>query len=220
MNLDVLADIRSRARRMVSFFRSSTKATEKLIVAQERMARQPLKLLHKVEARCNSTHDMLQRLVYLREPVDAALASLSSDIMPPSSADFDTIFERMDLQQGLNKQCSNVESIRVLAMATLLDSRFKTLGFGKQNHVREAERLLTGESGQSGNIPHKQKHQHLRHLHLRINHRHRTCGRFWIAGTANTITNASAAASSGGNQATFDSVWFEYDAAGRSALVS
>ena len=86
---DVLADIRSRARRLVTFFRSSTKATEKLILAQERMGSQPLKLLHEVDTRWNSMHDLLQTLIDLREPVGAALASLSSDIMTISSADFD-----------------------------------------------------------------------------------------------------------------------------------
>ena len=39
----------------------------------------------------NSTHYVLQRLVNLREPVGAALASLPSDIMPFSSADFEII---------------------------------------------------------------------------------------------------------------------------------
>ncbi|KAL1254902.1 hypothetical protein QQF64_012963 [Cirrhinus molitorella] len=194
---EVLADIRSRARRVVSFFRSSTKATEKLILAQERMGRQPLKLIQEVDTRWNSTHDMLQRFIDLREPVGAALANLSSDDMPLSSADFEIISESLEvlapfkyateelsaekrvsaskiipiirmiqhkvaektalarnasasslgtaLQKYINKRCSNAESIRVLALATLLDPRFKTLGFGNQDNAREAERLLTGE---------------------------------------------------------------------------
>ncbi|KAL0161617.1 hypothetical protein M9458_045342, partial [Cirrhinus mrigala] len=94
---EVMADIRSRARRVVSYFRSSTNATEKLILAQERMGRQPLKLLQEVDTRWNSTHDMLQRLIDLREPVGAALASLSNDIMPLSSADFDIISESLEV---------------------------------------------------------------------------------------------------------------------------
>ncbi|KAI2643954.1 E3 SUMO-protein ligase ZBED1 [Labeo rohita] len=194
---EVMADIRSRARKVVSYFRSSTNATEKLILAQERMGRQPLKLLQEVDTRWNSTHDMLQRLIDLREPVGAALASLSNDIMPLSSADFDIISESLEvlapfkyateelngekrvsaskiipiirmiqhkvaektalvrnasasslgiaLQQYINKRCSNVESIRVLALATLLDPRFKTFGFGNQDNAREAEQLLTAE---------------------------------------------------------------------------
>ena len=73
----------------MTLFKSSTKATEKLILAQERMGSQPLKLLHEVDIRWNSTHDLLQTLIDLREPVGAALASLSSDIMTLSSADFD-----------------------------------------------------------------------------------------------------------------------------------
>ncbi|KAL1249104.1 hypothetical protein QQF64_022422 [Cirrhinus molitorella] len=49
----------------------------------------------------------------------------------------------MSLQQY--KWCSNVESIRVLALATLLDPRLKILGFGNQDNACEAERLLMGE---------------------------------------------------------------------------
>ncbi|KAL1264164.1 hypothetical protein QQF64_004519 [Cirrhinus molitorella] len=161
------------------------------------MGRQPLKLIQEVDTRWNSTHDMLQRFIDLREPVGAALASLSSDIMPLSSANFDTISESLEvlapfayateelsaekrvstseiipiirmiqhkvaektalarnafasslgtaLQKYINKRCSNAEAIRVLALATLLDPRFKTLGFGNKDNAREAERLLTGE---------------------------------------------------------------------------
>ncbi|KAL1254917.1 hypothetical protein QQF64_012978 [Cirrhinus molitorella] len=211
---EVLADIRSRARRVVSFFRGSTKATEKLILAQERMGRQPLKLIQEVDTRWNSTHDMLQRFIDLREPVGAALANLSSDIMPLSSADFEIISESLEvlapfkyateelsaekrvsaskiipiirmiqhkvaektalarnasasslgtaLQKYINKRCSNAESIRVLALATLLDPRFKTLGFGNQDNAREAERLLTGECASI--------------IRLRLLHPQMTCG--------------------------------------------
>ncbi|KAL1246589.1 hypothetical protein QQF64_034552 [Cirrhinus molitorella] len=49
------------------------------------------------------------------------------------------------LQKYINKRCSNSESIRVLALATLLDPRFKTLGFGNQDNACEAEWILTGE---------------------------------------------------------------------------
>ncbi|RXN02513.1 tyrosine- kinase JAK3 [Labeo rohita] len=52
---------------------------------------------------------------------------------------------RIALQQYIKQRCSNVESIRVLALAMLLDPRFKTLGFGNQDNAHEAERLLTAE---------------------------------------------------------------------------
>ncbi|KAI2646665.1 hypothetical protein H4Q32_027927 [Labeo rohita] len=95
--------------------------------------------------------------------------------MPLSSADFDIISEslevlapfkyateelsgekrvsaskiipiiRMIQHKYIKQRCSNVESIRVLALAMLLDPRFKTLGFGNQDNAHEAERLLTAE---------------------------------------------------------------------------
>lgn len=49
---EVLADIHSRTRRVVYLFlEQHFKATENLILAQERMGRQPLKLLQEVDTR-------------------------------------------------------------------------------------------------------------------------------------------------------------------------
>lgn len=158
---------------------------------------QPLKLVQEVETRWNSLYDRLQRLLDLREPVGAALASVTTDIMPLSSADYDVISECLEvlapfqyattelseekrvsaskiipivrmikhvvaektalarhdvasslgtaLQQQIIKRCSTVETIRVLALATLLDPRFKALGFSNEDHAQEAERQLTEE---------------------------------------------------------------------------
>ncbi|KAK0153212.1 Zinc finger BED domain-containing protein 4 [Merluccius polli] len=76
----VLSSIRTKARRLVGYFRSSTSAKEKLAVIQEQMGKPTLKLIQEVETRWNSTFQMLQRLVDQREPVGAALSGLDSDI--------------------------------------------------------------------------------------------------------------------------------------------
>ena len=48
------------------------------------------------------------------------------------------------LQHELHKRCT-VENIRVLALATILDPRFKTLAFGNETHAQEAMSKLTAE---------------------------------------------------------------------------
>lgn len=62
------------------------------------MAWQPLKLVQEVDIRGHSTHDMLQRLLDLQEPVGAALASLSSDVMPIAGANFEIIQQSLDVR--------------------------------------------------------------------------------------------------------------------------
>ncbi|KAK1874578.1 Zinc finger BED domain containing protein 4 [Dissostichus eleginoides] len=87
----VLCDIRAKARQLVGQFRSSTLAKDKLVSVQKQLGRPTLKLLQEVETRWNRTYNMLQRLVDLREPVGAALASLNMEITTLTSAEFTTI---------------------------------------------------------------------------------------------------------------------------------
>ncbi|KAJ8368561.1 hypothetical protein SKAU_G00085890 [Synaphobranchus kaupii] len=49
------------------------------------------------------------------------------------------------LQQELHARCSGIETVRVLAMAALLDPRFKVLGFGNASLMKDAEKNLTAE---------------------------------------------------------------------------
>ncbi|XP_040924669.1 zinc finger BED domain-containing protein 4-like [Betta splendens] len=192
----VLTDIRTRGRRIVTFFKSSVKAKEKLAEVQNHLQTPPHKLLQEVDTRWNSTYLMLKRLHEQREAVSAALASIPTDIPPLVSLDYDAISECLEvlapfylattelsaerivsgskvipiirmvqhklaskaaglknetagllcqnLQQILATRC-NVETIRVLALSTLLDPRFKTLAFGSQSYAQEAVAKLTAE---------------------------------------------------------------------------
>ncbi|KAJ8370746.1 hypothetical protein SKAU_G00107740 [Synaphobranchus kaupii] len=49
------------------------------------------------------------------------------------------------LQQEFHARCSGIETVRVLAMAALLDPRFKVLGFGNASLMKDAEKNLTAE---------------------------------------------------------------------------
>ena len=86
-----LADIRSRSRKVVTYFKTSTTAKEKLREVQEQMQSPVHKLIQEVDTRWNSTYHMLQRLFEERQAVGAALATLRTDVRPLSSEDYDTI---------------------------------------------------------------------------------------------------------------------------------
>ncbi|KAJ4932479.1 hypothetical protein JOQ06_010900 [Pogonophryne albipinna] len=83
-----LQDLRTRARKVVTFFKTSTTAKEKLREVQEQMNRPVLKLIQELDTRWNSTYIMLQRLFKERQSVGAALATLKTDVRPLSSEDY------------------------------------------------------------------------------------------------------------------------------------
>ncbi|XP_076853561.1 E3 SUMO-protein ligase ZBED1-like [Brachyhypopomus gauderio] len=87
----VLSTIRTKARKLVGYFRSSTTAKEKLDLVQEHMGKPKKKLIQEVETRWNSTFQMLERVAELREPVGAALAGLQTDIAALTSDDYNNI---------------------------------------------------------------------------------------------------------------------------------
>ncbi|KAL7881157.1 hypothetical protein AOLI_G00080050 [Acnodon oligacanthus] len=86
-----LEEIRTRARRPVGYFKSSTTAKEKLCEVQEQMGKPKHKLIREVDTRWNSTFSVLQRLYEPQQPLAASLPSLNTDLMVFSSEEFEPI---------------------------------------------------------------------------------------------------------------------------------
>ncbi|XP_026122169.1 zinc finger BED domain-containing protein 4-like [Carassius auratus] len=162
----LINEIRQKARKTVGLFRSSCKAKDKLVEMQGLMGRPALKLMQEVDTRWNSTYDMLQRLYVQREPpFKLATTELSeeqrvsaSKLIPlyrmlqhklsqkkGQSAQESTAQLGTHLQEGLHSRCGGYESFRALALATLLDPRFKNVGFGNPAKAQEAEKQITLE---------------------------------------------------------------------------
>ncbi|XP_016320206.1 zinc finger BED domain-containing protein 4-like isoform X1 [Sinocyclocheilus anshuiensis] len=193
----VLADIRAKARKLVGYFRSSVTAKEKLALLQQQMGRPTLKLLQEVETRWNSTFQMLHRLVELKEPVRAALASLATEIPPLSSDELTSVTACLSLLSGFNdatvelseekkvsgskvlpllkmldenlqeemtnmaspvarqmgehlkrqlrEKLNTLQSMSIMSLATMLDPRFKAMGFFSPTKANEAIKRLTSE---------------------------------------------------------------------------
>ncbi|KAK0134082.1 Zinc finger BED domain-containing protein 4 [Merluccius polli] len=95
-----MTDIRSR--KVVTYFKTSTTAKEKLREVQEQMQCPVHKLIQEVDTRWNSTYHMLQHLFEERQAVGAALATLRTDVRPLSSEDYDTITACLKLLTRLN----------------------------------------------------------------------------------------------------------------------
>ena len=192
-----LQDLRTRARKVVTFFRTSTTAKEKLTEVQEQMHLPALKLIQEVDTRWNSTFLMLERIFEQRQAVGAALATLKTDVNPLSSEDYDTIKSCLQLlgpfyqatvelseekrvsgskiipmtkmlmlylkntvdqishntaqqlgqtlQSQMQKRFETAEATTALYLSTLLDPRFKTIGFINPIQAQVSVRRLTAE---------------------------------------------------------------------------
>ena len=104
-----LEDIRTRARKIVGHFKSSTTAKEKLCEIQRQMGRPEHKLVQEVDTRWNSTFSMLQRLYEQRERLGAALSSLNTPLLPFSSEEYETINQSSLPSTGRLKRCPQRE---------------------------------------------------------------------------------------------------------------
>lgn len=74
--------IRAMSRKIVTFFKTSTTAKERLCQTQQQLGHPVKKLKLEVDTRWNSTLEMLQRLYEQREAVASALATLHTDLTP------------------------------------------------------------------------------------------------------------------------------------------
>lgn len=170
---------------------------EKLALAQDQTRRTNLKLLQEVETRWNSTFQMLQRLVELREPVCTTLASLEMDIASLTPEEYNIVTgclsvlspfykaavelseekrvsaskvipllkmvehvlqEKVSvstvpvatelgehLSRLLREKLHNIQSMSVMLLATLLDPRYKSVGFFSPATSNDAVERLTSE---------------------------------------------------------------------------
>ena len=99
-----LDDIRSKARKIASYFRMNTVAKEQLVSLQQQMGKPVHKLVQKVDTQWNSTFDMLSRLYEQPEPVGAALVSLTTDLTALSSAEYRSMSECLGVLSPLKEE--------------------------------------------------------------------------------------------------------------------
>ncbi|XP_076842109.1 zinc finger BED domain-containing protein 4-like [Brachyhypopomus gauderio] len=101
--IETLTDVRNKARQIVTYFRTSTTAKEKLAQVQLQMGGPVKKLMTEVSTRWNSTNIMLERIVEQKESVLVSLASLKSDIPQLTTDDYKIIEETLRVLAPFNQ---------------------------------------------------------------------------------------------------------------------
>ncbi|XP_049319320.1 E3 SUMO-protein ligase ZBED1-like [Astyanax mexicanus] len=101
--IETFTDIRHKTRQIVTYFRTSTTAKEKLTRVQLQMGGPVKKLINEVSTRWNSTYLMLERIVEQKESVLVSLASLKSDLPPLTTDDYKIIEETLGVLAPFNQ---------------------------------------------------------------------------------------------------------------------
>ncbi|XP_041835331.1 zinc finger BED domain-containing protein 4-like [Melanotaenia boesemani] len=93
--ITTLTEIRNKTRQIVTYFRTSTTAKEKLTQMQRQLGTPIHKLINEVPTRWNSTYHMLERMTEQKEAVWVSQATLKNDITPLTPEEFEVIEEML-----------------------------------------------------------------------------------------------------------------------------
>ncbi|XP_029692271.1 uncharacterized protein [Takifugu rubripes] len=111
-----LDNIRSKTRRMITYFKSSTTAKEKLQQIQVQMGRPVTKLIE-VDTRWNSTYEMLQRFYEQRDAAAAAAALTTDlDLLTAECMKIPSPFHAATIQLSHEKRVSGSKIIPLIKM--------------------------------------------------------------------------------------------------------
>lgn len=114
-SLHPVEDLIKKVKTIVSHFKRSNKASQKLIKYQELQgAKQPKRILQDIATRWNSTFYMLQRFVDLEEAIKYSLAILDTDLTPLSSDEWEICKQLCDVLRPCEEVTKEMSSEKYL----------------------------------------------------------------------------------------------------------
>jgi len=149
-----LEDDRTRAQRMVIYFKTSTIVKDRLRKKQKQMGCPVKKLILEVDRRWNSTYLMLQRIHEEREPV----ATLRTDVAPLTSEEYQAIsgarmkvlnpFQVATVELSEEKRVSDSKAISMMKMLryTINETNYTAIQLGQNLSRRLADTFSALES--------------------------------------------------------------------------
>ncbi|CAI6354104.1 unnamed protein product [Macrosiphum euphorbiae] len=132
--LKVISPITQKVKSIVEYFKCSHHALAKLHATQEQMNLPKLKLIQDVVTRWNSTYDMLQRFVKVKDAINSTLAVLQANVELLTSEEW-IIVEKASVvleifyEHQIISRLKPFEDNDLVTQAALLDPRYKKLAF-------------------------------------------------------------------------------------------
>nr|CAI5842454.1 unnamed protein product [Callosobruchus analis] len=140
-----------KVKNIVSFFKRSTQGMERLLTAQRNAGNViQKKLIQSVPTRWNSTYFMLDRICELQDAVKTSIALINRNIPVLT-------------EQEWNTRLKNIEFSKTIALATLLDPRYKLLAFSdsvagetiKKYAIELMTNIISGSCTNTENMTHR-----------------------------------------------------------------
>nr|CAH7714552.1 unnamed protein product [Callosobruchus chinensis] len=120
--LDEIQSTIKKVKCIVEHFHKSSVATKKLISMQEQLnpGQKPLKLINDIVTRWNSTLDMLERIMKLQEPLEAAIGLLHNPIQSLSEGEWQALPEIVKILKPFKQLTEELSSEKDVTISKVL----------------------------------------------------------------------------------------------------
>lgn len=146
--LKAISATQAMVKAIVSFFKRSPQAASKLKEMEKQMGFNELTLKQDVVTRCNSTYDMFERLLEVKEPVVSTLANINPEIQQLNNNNWEIIkfackvlksFAEITVDISAEK---NVTISKLIVLSQLLSNYSNTIKNESENDAPEECKLM------------------------------------------------------------------------------
>lgn len=118
--LKVIFEVQKKVKSIVELFKRSSHALTKLHSTQNQMGLPPLKLKQDVITRWNSTQDMFQRIILIKDAVISTMALLQSDVEQLSVQEWQIVESASEVLKIFSEITKEVSSEKYVSMSKVL----------------------------------------------------------------------------------------------------
>lgn len=122
-----ICEVQKKVKSIVEFFKRSPQATAKLLVSQKQMELPEHKLIQDIVTRWNSTYDMFERFIELKEAIISTLSLLNSQIPQLTSDDWDVLVKACEILRVFKEVSTEMSSEKSVTISKVILLRYAML---------------------------------------------------------------------------------------------